>query len=426
MKCQIFISYRVDEALQFARQLYSHLTNLKYAVFFDEKSVRSGSFDTKIYKAIDECDDFILLMTPGTFVKRQEDWVHQELARAIKKGKNIIPIALYGVEKFPENLDSDIKAIKYCHIIKLDRDNNIWLTIYEAISARPHWFKRKQLLEEGSPVLKWVDSIEEKLLIFLIIKCIFDIFIHYVFNAAWELPFIMWKIFHALYTLSVFKILCVDIGGIIIFKLLIYAYKMTDALYFQKAKSYKNIDTEDLKSLPIYIETKLAVLDIKKYKQNMKKDLDFNEHLIIGWRNYTEMDGLVLGSDNGSETTYFCMMYKKWPRVKVCCVGARTFREKCIYTLNCQGFKYTGCDENILHFRNIQDIEINILYGKRWPEAIEIKRKESPGRLREWFFYHNFIYTDEKGKKYKCEFWGTEEYKQNMYVIVSICTDGRF
>ena len=50
MKCQIFISYRVDEALQFARQLYSHLTNLKYAVFFDEKSVRSGSFDTKIYK----------------------------------------------------------------------------------------------------------------------------------------------------------------------------------------------------------------------------------------------------------------------------------------------------------------------------------------------------------------------------------------
>ena len=79
---------------------------------------------------------------------------------------------------------------------------------------------------------------------------------------AWELPFIMWKIFHALYTLSVFKILCVDIGGIIIFKLLIYAYKMTDALYFQKAKSYKNIDTEDLKSLPIYIETKLAVLDM--------------------------------------------------------------------------------------------------------------------------------------------------------------------
>ena len=131
-------------------------------------------------------------------------------------------------------MDSDIKAIKYCHIIKLDRDNNIWLTIYEAISARPHWFKRKQLLEEGSPVLKWVDSIEEKLLIFLIIKCIFDIFIHYVFNAAWELPFIMWKIFHALYTLSVFKILCVDIGGIIIFKLLIYAYKMTDA--FSKSK----------------------------------------------------------------------------------------------------------------------------------------------------------------------------------------------
>lgn len=296
-----------------------------------------------------------------------------------------------------------------------NRDNELCITTRDSrLDPYPMMYIK---IEEIVSFLK--TTYECKHIIFILDMC--QTFIHYVFNAAWELPFIMWKIFHALYTLSVFKILCVDIGGIIIFKLLIYAYKMTDALYFQKAKSYKNIDTEDLKSLPIYIETKLAVLDIKKYKQNMKKDLDFNEHLIIGWRNYTEMDGLVLGSDNGSETTYFCMMYKKWPRVKVCCVGARTFREKCIYTLNCQGFEYTGCDENILHFRNIQDIEINILYGKRWPEAIEIKRKESPGRLREWFFYHNFIYTDEKGKKYKCEFWGTEEYKQNMYVIVSIC-----
>ena len=87
MKCQIFISYRADESLQFARQLYSYLTNLKYSVFFDEKSTRSGFFNEAIYNAIDECEDFILLMTPGTFVKRKEDWVYQELARALKKEK---------------------------------------------------------------------------------------------------------------------------------------------------------------------------------------------------------------------------------------------------------------------------------------------------------------------------------------------------
>lgn len=118
--------------------------------------------------------------------------------------------------------------------------------------------------------------------------------------------------------------------------------------------------------------------------------------------------------------TYFCMLYKKWPRINVCCIGKRTFRKKCIYNLNRQGFDYIGCNENIMHFESPKGIEINILYGKWWPEAIEIKNKEIPGRLRDWFFYQNFIYTDENGKRHECEFWGTEEYNQDMYIIESI------
>lgn len=66
-----------------------------------------------------------------------------------------------------------------------------------------------------------------------------------------------------------------------------------------------------------------------------------------------------------------------------------------------------------MHFESPKGIEINILYGKWWPEAIEIKNKEIPGRLRDWFFYQNFIYTDENGKRHECEFWGTEEYNQD-------------
>lgn len=420
MKCQIFISYRADESLQFARQLYSYLTNLKYSVFFDEKSTRSGFFNEAIYNAIDECEDFILLMTPGTFVKRKEDWVYQELARALKKEKNIIPIALYGVERFPENLDSDIKDVKYCHIIKLDKYDQFWGTIYEAISVRSHRFKRRQLLEEGSPLLKWMNRIFEKTSAFLIVKCIFDLIIHYMFNLSWNVPFIIRRIFYALYELSVFKILCINISGILILKVFIVVYKRADVVYLQKAQSYKNIDVKDFESLPVYIRMKLAALNIKRYKKNMKKDFGGDEHLIIGWRNYAEMDGLVLGSDNNSETTYFCMLYKKWPRINVCCIGKRTFRKKCIYNLNRQGFDYIGCNENIMHFESPKGIEINILYGKWWPEAIEIKNKEIPGRLRDWFFYQNFIYTDENGKRHECEFWGTEEYNQDMYIIESI------
>lgn len=242
----------------------------------------------------------------------------------------------------------------------------------------------------------------------------------YKINLSWNVPFIIRRIFYALYELSVFKILCINISGILILKVFIVVYKRADVVYLQKAQSYKNIDVKDFESLPVYIRMKLAALNIKRYKKNMKKDFGGDEHLIIGWRNYAEMDGLVLGSDNNSETTYFCMLYKKWPRINVCCIGKRTFRKKCIYNLNRQGFDYIGCNENIMHFESPKGIEINILYGKWWPEAIEIKNKEIPGRLRDWFFYQNFIYTDENGKRHECEFWGTEEYNQDMYIIESI------
>lgn len=223
-----------------------------------------------------------------------------------------------------------------------------------------------------------------------------------------------------IYMIIVSEILCINISGILILKVFIVVYKRADVVYLQKAQSYKNIDVKDFESLPVYIRMKLAALNIKRYKKNMKKDFGGDEHLIIGWRNYAEMDGLVLGSDNNSETTYFCMLYKKWPRINVCCIGKRTFRKKCIYNLNRQGFDYIGCNENIMHFESPKGIEINILYGKWWPEAIEIKNKEIPGRLRDWFFYQNFIYTDENGKRHECEFWGTEEYNQDMYIIESI------
>ena len=302
----------------------------------------------------------------------------------------------------------------------MDKYDQFWGTIYEAISVRPHRFKRRQLLEEGSPLLKWMNRIFEKTSAFLIVKCIFDLIIHYMFNLSWNVPFIIRRIFYALYELSVFKILCINISGILILKVFIVVYKRADVVYLQKAQSYKNIDVKDFESLPVYIRMKLAALNIKRYKKNMKKDFGGDEHLIIGWRNYAEMDGLVLGSDNNSETTYFCMLYKKWSRINVCCIGKRTFRKKCIYNLNRQGFDYIGCNENIMHFESPKGIEINILYGKWWPEAIEIKNKEIPGRLRDWFFYQNFIYTDENGKRHECEFWGTEEYNQDMYIIESI------
>ena len=81
MKNQIFISYRVKESLETARQICDYLTSIKYVVFFDEKSARSGRFDISIENAVEECKDFILILTPNLFAEEKDvDWVQKEIS----------------------------------------------------------------------------------------------------------------------------------------------------------------------------------------------------------------------------------------------------------------------------------------------------------------------------------------------------------
>lgn len=114
MKYDVFISYRREGGEYTAKIIHDKLTGLGYNVFFDVESLRSGQFNTKLFSVIDECEDFISVLSPNSLDRcaNENDWVRLEVAHAIRKGKNIVPVLLRGFQ-FPEKLPGDIEQLRY-------------------------------------------------------------------------------------------------------------------------------------------------------------------------------------------------------------------------------------------------------------------------------------------------------------------------
>lgn len=117
-KYDIFISYRREGGYDTAKHLYDLLIRDGYRVSFDIDTLRNGDFDVQLYDRIDSCNDFILIVDQHAFdrtvvnkIPKEHDWLRCELAYALKKKKNIIPVFLSGVTSFPQNLPEDIIAV---------------------------------------------------------------------------------------------------------------------------------------------------------------------------------------------------------------------------------------------------------------------------------------------------------------------------
>lgn len=114
----IFISYRREGGFETAKHIFDLLRNDGYRVSFDIDTLRNGNFDTSLLQRIDECKDFILIVDAHAFDRTlnpnfppSSDWLRQELAHALKRHKNIIPIFLNGVDAFPQGLPADISDV---------------------------------------------------------------------------------------------------------------------------------------------------------------------------------------------------------------------------------------------------------------------------------------------------------------------------
>lgn len=114
VKHNVFISYRRDGGEYTAKILRDRLDELGYTVFFDVESLRSGDFNIKLYSVIEECSDFILILSPNALDRCQseDDWVRREVEYALERGKNIVPVMLRGFE-FPGNLPSSLEQLRF-------------------------------------------------------------------------------------------------------------------------------------------------------------------------------------------------------------------------------------------------------------------------------------------------------------------------
>lgn len=114
MKYDIFISYK-RTSLPTANNLYYRLTTRGYSVFFDLEEMGRDNFNTQLLNHIDNAKDVFVILEEGSLDGckkenwKEEDWFCHEIAYALEKKKNIIPILIGGFNMptkdfFPEEL----------------------------------------------------------------------------------------------------------------------------------------------------------------------------------------------------------------------------------------------------------------------------------------------------------------------------------
>jgi hypothetical protein len=86
---RIFVSYARKDAAELAVHLREGL-KLEYDVWLDTARIEGGaSWTVEIEKAINNCDVFLALLTPGSYVS---DICRAEQLRALRRGKRVIPL----------------------------------------------------------------------------------------------------------------------------------------------------------------------------------------------------------------------------------------------------------------------------------------------------------------------------------------------
>ena len=99
MAYDIFISYRRKGAgAGVAGELQAKLEQRGYKVFLDVDNIGSGAFPEQIDHAIQGCNDFLLVLSPGMLDRcvDEHDWVRHEIMLAEQYGKNIVGVSLPG------------------------------------------------------------------------------------------------------------------------------------------------------------------------------------------------------------------------------------------------------------------------------------------------------------------------------------------
>ena len=105
-KYDVFISYRRDGGLAYARCICYYLRSKGVRCFFDLKEINDGKFDDAIYDALSRSKYCLLLLTEKALDRcvNEDDWVRLEIEYAMEH-TDIVPVVVGANEfKFPDGL----------------------------------------------------------------------------------------------------------------------------------------------------------------------------------------------------------------------------------------------------------------------------------------------------------------------------------
>ena len=117
MKKDIFISYRNDGiGNNFATRITNDLRQKGYSVYFNPDEARSGDFPERLERAIEECKDFICVVTEeylaNLIANNKICWIREELLCAKRNGKNIVPLLVNGA-KMPNDSETLVEELRF-------------------------------------------------------------------------------------------------------------------------------------------------------------------------------------------------------------------------------------------------------------------------------------------------------------------------
>ena len=109
----VFISYRRDTGSKEASLINEKLKARGVRPFLDKHNIHSEDFFQSIRRHIDSSPNFLMILTPGYFTKRNgEDWVRKEIEYAWQKKKRFIGIAFDEYDHGENDWNSEDEIIR--------------------------------------------------------------------------------------------------------------------------------------------------------------------------------------------------------------------------------------------------------------------------------------------------------------------------
>lgn len=164
----VFISYRRD-AYDSANLIATRLKAEGYRVFFDLETMRSGKFNEQLYSAIEECKDFVLVLSPDALDRchDEEDWVRKEVLHAMQCKKNIVPMLLAGFQ-WPKKMPDDLEELPMYQGVAASKD------FFDLAMQRLRGYLKSRRYSRWRRIVSWTAGVCLSLLaIYMVAEVIF-------------------------------------------------------------------------------------------------------------------------------------------------------------------------------------------------------------------------------------------------------------